>query len=197
MEGNVLEKLLFQPLAKVPGGDELALLAREGGIVHGEGHFDGGVGNFHEGQRLHAFRGAQGAADGDVRHTGQRHDLTGVGFGNGVLAQAVELVQRHDLALGLHAGVMEVADGDLLIDLDGAPLHTADGDTAHVVVIVDGGNQQLKRRGVVAVRGGNVVDDGLEQRGQVGAGLVGAVGSGALTAGAEHGGAVELLVGGV
>ena len=69
VEGNVLEKLLFQPVAEVPGGDELALLAREGGIVDGKGHFDGGVGNFHEGQRLHALRGAQGAADGDICHT--------------------------------------------------------------------------------------------------------------------------------
>lgn len=30
VEGNVLEKFLFQPVAEVPGGDELALLAREG-----------------------------------------------------------------------------------------------------------------------------------------------------------------------
>lgn len=80
-----------------------------------------------------------------------------------VLAQAVELVQRHDLALGFHIRVMEVADGDLLIDLDGAPLHPADGDAADVVVIVDGRDQQLQRRGVVALRGGNIVDDGLEQ----------------------------------
>ena len=197
VEGNVLEKLLFQPVAEVPGGDELALLACEGGIVDGEGHFDGGVGDFHKGQRLHALRSAQGTADGDICHTGQRHDLTGVSLLDGVLAQAVELVQRHDLALGFHIRVMEVADGDLLIDLDGAPLHPADGDTADVVVIVDGRDQQLQRRGVVALRGGNIVDDGLEQGGQVGARLVGAVGSRTLTAGAEHGGAVELLVGGV
>ena len=56
--------------------------------------FTKGSGSTHSG-------GAQGVADGDVRHTGQRHDITGVGGSwTGVLAQAVELVQRHDLALG-------------------------------------------------------------------------------------------------
>ena len=92
---------------------------------------------------------------------------------------------------------MEVADGDLLVDLDGAPLHPAHGDAAHIVVVVDGGHQQLQGRVLVTLGGVDILDDGFKEGSQVGTLLVGAVGGGALAAGAENGGAVELLVGGV
>ena len=197
VQGHVLQQLPLQPVPQVPGGHILALLAREGGIVDGEGHLNGGVADLHKGQRLHTLRSAQGPADGDVRHTGQGHDLTGAGLGDGVLAQAVEFIQCHNLALLLHLGIVEVADGDLLVDLDGAPLHTAHGDAAHIVVVVDGGHQQLQGGVLVPLGRGDIVDDGLKQGGQIGTGHIRAVGSGTLAARAEHGGRIELLVGGV
>ena len=143
VQGHVLEKLLFQPIPEVPGGDKLALLAGKGRVIDGEGHFNGGIGNLHEGQRLHAVRGTQGTADGDVRHAGQGDDFAGVGFGDGVLGQAVELIQGNHLAPLLDLGIVVVADGDFLIDLDSAPLHTTHGDPAYIFIVVDGGNQQL------------------------------------------------------
>ena len=197
VQGYILQQLPLQTVPEVPGGNELAFLAGKGGIVDGEGHFDGGIADLHKGQGFHSIGSAQGAADGDIRHAGQGHNFARLGLLDGVLTQAVELVQRHDLALGFDLRVMEVADGDLLIDPDGAPLHTAHGNTAHILIVVDGGHQQLQGAIFIALGGIDIPDDGLEQRGQVGAHLVGAVGSGALTAGAEDGGGIELLVGGV
>ena len=197
MEGHVLQQLLLQPVPQVPGGDELALLTGKGRIVDRKSHFNGGIGNFHEGQGLHALGGAQGTADGDVRHAAQGHDFAGAGLLNGGLGQAVKGIQGHNFALLLDFGIVIVADGDLLVDLDGAPLHTAHRNPAHILVIIDGGNQQLQRCIRIPLRGGNIVDNGLKQGGQVGAGLIRTVGSGTLTAGAEDGRRVELLIGGV
>ena len=92
---------------------------------------------------------------------------------------------------------MIIADSHFLVYLDGAPLYPAHGDSAHILVVVDGGHQQLQRGSRVAGGGGDIVDNGLKQGNQVLALLVGAVGGGALPSGAEHGGGVELLVGGV
>ena len=48
-----------------------------------------------------------------------------------------------------------------------AALDAADADTADELVVVDGGNQQLQRRVRVALRSGDVVEDGFKQRPQV------------------------------
>ena len=92
---------------------------------------------------------------------------------------------------------MVVAHRDLLVLLDGAPLDAADGDAAHELVVVDGGDQHLEGLVHVGLGGGNIVDDGVEEGLEVGAGHVGGVGGGAVAAGAEEGGRVELLLGGV
>ena len=92
---------------------------------------------------------------------------------------------------------MEIADDHILIDPDGAPLHTAHGNPSHVLVVVDGGDQQLQWCGGIARGGIDIVDDGFKQGSQIGARFVGTVGSGALPAGAEDGGGVELVVGSV
>ena len=89
---------------------------------------------------------------------------------------------------------MIVADGDLLVHLDGAALHPANGNTTHVLVVVNGGNQHLQGGIGVTLRGVDILDDGLKQGLEIRAHFIGAVGSGALAAGAEDGGAVELLV---
>ena len=92
---------------------------------------------------------------------------------------------------------MVVAHHDLLVLLDDAPLDAAHGDAAHELIVVDGGHQHLEGGIRVALRGGNIVQDGLKQGFEVGAGYVGGVGGGALPAGAEQGGGLKLLIGGV
>ena len=92
---------------------------------------------------------------------------------------------------------MIVAHHDLLILLQGAPLNAAYGDAAHELIVVDGADQHLE--GLIHIRlgSGNVFQNGLKQGLEVGAHHIGRIGGGALAAGAEQHGGVQLLGGGV
>ena len=92
---------------------------------------------------------------------------------------------------------MIVAHRDLLILLQHAPLDTADGDTAHEIVIIDGRHQHLEGLVKIGLRRRDIVQNGVKQRLQVGAHGVGRVAGGAVAGGAEQHGAVQLVVGGV
>ena len=92
---------------------------------------------------------------------------------------------------------MVVAHRDLLILLQHAALHAADGDAAHELVVVDGADQHLERLIQIGLRRGDIVQNGVEQRLQVSAHHVRGVAGGAVAGGAEQHGTVQLLVGGV
>ena len=197
-QGHVLHGLAEQPLPDLAGGDELALLAREGGVVDGEGHLDGGGGDLHELDGLHRVGRADGVADGDLADAAHGDDVAGGGLGHRHPAQAIKLIEGGGLGLLRRGvGLVEVAYRDLLVLLYSAPLDAADGDAAHKLVVVNGGDQHLEGGLRVRLRGGDIVEDGLKQGHQVGAGHVGGVGGGALAAGAEQGWGLKLLVGGV
>ena len=67
---------------------------------------------------------------------------------------------------------IELADGDRVADLDAAVEDAADRDAAEVVARVEVGDQHLQRRVGVAPRRRHVLDDRVEERPQVLAGLV-------------------------
>ena len=90
---------------------------------------------------------------------------------------------------------MVVADGNLLTYLHRAALDTANADTANVLVVVNRRNEHLGRAFGINMRRRNVLEDLLEQRGQILALHVRGHGSGACTAGAVNDRAVQLLVG--
>ena len=90
---------------------------------------------------------------------------------------------------------MVVADRDLLADLERAALDAADADAADIVVVVDRGDQHLGRALEIDLRRRDMLEDLLEQRGQVGALGVRGHGSRARAAGAVNDRAVQLLVG--
>ena len=90
---------------------------------------------------------------------------------------------------------MVVYDLDLLILTDDAPFDASDGDTSDILVVVDAGDEHLEGRVKVLFGCGNVFEDRLEKRLEVGARHFGAVACGALSAGAEKHGGVKLLVG--
>ena len=111
--------------------------------------------------------------------------------------EPVELVQSaQPRRRGGKARAVGAADGHLPAWY-AAALNAPDADAAHVVVVVDGGNEQLQRRVRVALRRGDVGEDGVKQRPQNHARHF-PVGRGrAVAAGGEDDGAVELFVGGV
>ena len=89
---------------------------------------------------------------------------------------------------------MVVADGYLAVGLDRAALYAADGDAAHELVVIDTAHEHLEGGVLVALRGGDIIYNGVEERLEVGAGHVGRIARRAVAAGAEQRGAVELLV---
>ena len=194
-QGDVLEQLALEALLEVAGGDVLALTAGEGAVVDLEGHFDRRLGDLDEGQRLDLQRIADCTADRDVRDAGEGDDLTRGGLGDRDAAQAVEGVERDDLALLLDGGIVVVADRDLLVLADRAALDAADADPADVVVVVERGDEHLHGSGGIAGRSGNIVDDRLKQRHEVFTHLVRAEGGGALAGGAEDRRGIKLLLG--
>ena len=92
---------------------------------------------------------------------------------------------------------MIVADGYFLIDTHRAALNAADTDTAHVIVVVDGGNQELERLVYLALGAGDILQDRIEQRTEVLTEFIRTQGSRAGTAAAEQHRRIQLLVGGV
>ena len=111
--------------------------------------------------------------------------------------EPVKLIDGRDLGLGRKLGRVIVAEGDLLVLPQASPLDAAHGDTAHIVIIVDGGNQHLKRPLRIAGRRVNMGNDGFKQGSQVGSCLTGREAGRSFPGRTEHHRAVQLFVGGV
>ena len=85
----------------------------------------------------------------------------------------------------------------VLAVLDGAADHTAHHDPAHIVIVVQGVDQHLKRSVHIHVRSGDAFDDGAEQRFQVVAFVIhGQLGNALLGGGIDHR-EIQLVVVGV
>ena len=197
-QGHVLQRLAHQTVADLAGGDVLALAAGEGRVVDGEGHLNGGGADLDELQRLHGVRGADGVADGDVADAGHGNDVAGGDGVHGDAVQTVELIDRGGLGLLAHLiRIVVVAHHNLLVLLQSAALDAAHSDAAHELIIINGGDEHLERRVHVHVGGGDIIEDGVEQRLQVVADLLGIVAAAAVAGRAEQHGGIQLIVGGV
>ena len=93
------------------------------------------------------------------------------------------------------AAVVMVAKHHLLVHLDGTVGDLSDSDTAHELVVVNGGDQHLGRCIRVPLRTGDMLDDGIQQRLHIRAGSLGIHGSHSASCGGEYKGAVDLLIG--
>ena len=196
-QGNVLQQLALQAVTDLAAGDVLAFLAGKRGIVDGEGHLNGRIVDLNKGQRLNLAGVAHGVADGNIGQTGKGNNITGSGLLNGLAAVCLKVKQLGDAAGHVQVGVVPVANLNSLANLDDTVLHAANAHAAHKVVVVHAGNQHLHRGFGFTLRRGNVLQDGIKQRLQVGAvfGVGPIIAGGAVTAGAEHHRAVQLLVG--
>ena len=194
-QGYVLEQLTEQTLTQVAGGNKLALLAGERRVVDHKGHLNGRLGNLNERQSLNVLGVAQGLTDGYALDAGEANDLACLCLLDRLTAQLLDGVQGNQLRVVRLGVAVVVADGNLLTYLHRAALDTADADTANVLVVVNRRNEHLGRAFGINMRRRNVLEDLLEQRGQVLALHVRGHGSGACTAGAVNNRAVQLLVG--
>ena len=90
---------------------------------------------------------------------------------------------------------MIVGNGHILIDTQLTALNTADADTAHIIVIVNGRDQQLQRLLCLALRCGDIIQNGIKQGSQIRSHRFGIQRSGTGSAAAEEHGRIQLLVG--
>ena len=193
-QGNILEQLLVETLAELTGGDKLTLATCEGAVIDREGHFHGGLADLDKLQRLGIADGGDGITDGDRFSTGEADDITHACGVDGSTAQTVDLVNGNNLGfLGSLLGVV-VTDHGRLAYSQRAALNAANTNATDIVIIVDGGYQQLQIARFVSLGSGHIVQDLVEEGAQIGALLVGVFGSGTGSARAIEHGAVELLV---
>ena len=85
----------------------------------------------------------------------------------------------------------------MMLPLDAAPFDATDGDTTHKFIVVDGGYQHLEGCVQIDFGSGDVVQDGLEQRLQVGAHDIGVLGGHTGAGGTEQDGRIQLFLVGV
>ncbi len=142
-ERHIGVQLAEQAVTDVTGGHELALCAGQRGIIDHEIHGNGGLGNLLEGNGCRVLLGADGITYVQILDTGYRYDGAVLGLLHVHSLQAVELIQLCDSDLLPLARVMMVHHQSLLVHADGAVLHLADTDTAHELVVVNGGHQHL------------------------------------------------------
>ena len=166
------------------GSNKFALFSRKGAVVDREGHLYRRLGDPHKGQRLGAGGIGEGMSDGDVLQTGDGHDVAHSCFLNGNTLESVELEHGGDLAAANLVPVVVVGNTYFLTDFDHTAVHTADADTAYVLVVVQRGDQHLQRSGVIALRRRDVFQNGLEQGLQILALFVGRQTCGTRSAGA-------------
>ncbi len=92
---------------------------------------------------------------------------------------------------------MVITYHDFIVLMNHAALNPPDGNSAHKLVIVDGGNQHLERLVHIRLRRRDIVQNGVKQGLEIGASHIRRIGCSALTSGAEQHGALQLIVGGV
>ena len=128
---------------------------------------------------MRVFDVGEGLADGDAGDAGDGDDVAEGGLGGVDALEAVEGEELGDLDVLERA--VELGDGDLLAGLERAVEDARDGEAAEVVGVVEVGDEDLEGAVGVAGGGGDGLDDELEERLEVGAGL-----------GEVHGGGAEL-----
>ena len=195
-QGHITQQFPHQAVTDLAGGDEFSFPAGKGAVVHREDHFHSGFGDLYKRHSFHSGGVAHGVADVDAGDAGEGHNVSAGGLGHRHPLQAFKLVHGDDLGFVGYIGIVIIHHSHFLVLAQLAPFNAANGDTAHIVVIVDGGDQHLG--GAFHIfRGIDVAQDGFKQGHQIAAGVVGGQGSSTLTAGAEDDGGFDLLFGGV
>ena len=197
-QGHVTEQFPHETVTQLTGSNELAFLSGKGAVVDAECHFHSRFTDLGERQRLKAFWCADSVADGDVLDAADPDDIAhGCRFCRNTL-ESLDLEQRNDLVAAGVLRVMIVAQQHLLSHLDGTSFDSADTDSAHVFIIVDGRDQHLQRLIRVALRRIHIRHNGVEQRFQILALTVGFKACSTSTAGAvQERGVLQLFLAGI
>ena len=158
-QSQILLQLLLQAVVDMARGAVFAFAAEERRVVDGEKHGHGGLVDGDGRQRFGIVVIADGVAYLKVV---QAYDGANIAAGDCIcahMAHALEGVKLLDLGL-LH-GAVAVSYGDIHALADGAAVHTAHGDAAGIVGVVERGDEHL-RRALQHLGRGDGLDDGVE-----------------------------------
>ena len=154
-ERNILEQLLVQTLTDLTRGHKFALATCKRAVVYRKCHLQRRLADLYELERLGRVKCRYGIADGDILNAREADDIAYLCLGDGLSAETVYLIERnYARALGRCVGGVVVRDVDILILLDNAALDPAYTYSADIFVVVDGRNQQLEGRILVALGSG-------------------------------------------
>ena len=130
----------------------------------------------------------------DVGDAGDGHDGADLRFLHLHAVQTLELVELADLHAVQLVRLVMVHDGHFLVHADGAVVHLADADAAHVFVVVDGADQDLGELVRIPLGRRDVLHDGLKQRLHVHVAVVHVISCPAGAGAGKDKGAVQLTV---
>ena len=196
-ERHVGIQLAEQTVTDVTGGHELTLCTCQRRIIDHEIHGDGGLGNLLEGDGCGVLLGADGITHMQILDTGYGNDGAVLGLLYIHSLQAVKLIELCDSDLLPLARIMMVHHQGLLVHTDGAVLHLADTDTAHELIVVNGGHQHLCGGLRITLRCRDVVQNRIKERLHIYIRILHLVLGKASLGGSEKEGAVQLLIGSI
>ena len=107
---------------------------------------------------------ADGIADIDAFNTRKADDIAGLCLLHLLAAQAVELVDSGEPGFAADRRIVMIAERDFLPLAHRAVFDAPNGKAAHIIVKIDGGDQNLQRRFRVALGRVDMIDNGIEQR---------------------------------
>ena len=194
-ERNVLKKLAVKARSQVTGGNELTLLTCEGRIVYREGHLHRGLAYLDELKGLYLCGRADGIAYRNVLTAREADNVANLCLGYGNALKSVKLIERNYLCGAGFSVAVEVGYSNALSLLDNTALDTSDTYSSDELVIVDRGNEKLKRVLLVTVGSRHIFQNSVKKRSQVCTGSVRIEGCGTCSARAEEHRRIELLVG--
>ncbi len=155
-------------LADHPALHLVAVAAGQGAVVHRDGDGDGGRVDGLRRQGALGLQRADGIGHGGLGQAGHGDDIARRGLVDGLALEAAEGQQLADpAAFHLHALARQGADRHAGNQLAG--FHAAGEQAAQERIGLDQNRQQLRRRVGAALRlgGRNVLDDHVEERGQI------------------------------
>ena len=148
----------------VARGDELTLLAVEGRVIDREEHAHRGLVHGDGIQRLGRGDVGERLADLEALNPDERTDVArgdALDLGTAEALEDVDLLDAH-----LRYRAIALAEGDVLPLAEGTAVHTPHGDTPHVARVVERGDEHLC--GALDLLGrGDLLDDGVEEDGDV------------------------------
>ncbi len=188
-QGDVGLQLLEQPFAQLPAGDVNSILAGERRIVDAEDHLQRRLVHLDRRQGDGLVEVGDGVADVHVLQADHGADVAGADLVRLDAPEAIEDVELGDGVVDAPAVRLEMGDALALLDLAGE--HPADGDAANVIAVVQRDDQHLQGGVQIDVRRRHVLQNGVEQRPEVGALDVGIGRGDAVAAGGVNGREVQ------